>query len=119
MTWRRGPGLRRAPPGRRQPRLELRRAALSSMAIPPQSGPAATSAASGVAAVSTWRSLAVATPHLAALGIMLVTEVDFSARLGFLLTWAFLNCFWVTLLRRAALSGALPFALGGVAVLSS
>jgi hypothetical protein len=81
------------------------------MAIPPQSGPAATSAAAGLAAISIWRWLAVAAPHLAAFGIMLVTEVDFSGRLGFLLTWAFLNCFWITLLRRPALSGALSLTL--------
>jgi len=81
------------------------------MAIPPQSGPAATPAAAGLATVSTWRWLAVAVPHLAALAIMLATEVDFSARLGFVLTWAFLNCFWITLLRRPALSGALSLTL--------
>jgi Sulfatase len=61
----------------------------------------------------------VATPHLAALVIMLVTEVDFSARLGFLLTWVFLNCFWITLLRRPALSGALSLTLVVVLILLS
>jgi hypothetical protein len=89
------------------------------MAIPPQSGPAATSAAAGLAAVSTWRWLAVAAPHLAALAIMLATEVDFSARFGFLLTWAFLNCFWIALLRRPALSGALSLTLVVVLILLS
>ena len=81
------------------------------MAIPPQSGPAATSTAAGLAAIGIWRCLAVAAPHLAALAIMLMTEVDFTARLGFLLTWAFLNCFWIALLRRPALSGALSLTL--------
>jgi hypothetical protein len=89
------------------------------MAITPQSGPAATSAAAGLATVSTWQWLAAAAPHLAALVIMLVTEVDFSARLGFLLTWAFLNCFWITLLRRPALSGALSLTLVVVLILLS
>jgi hypothetical protein len=89
------------------------------MAIPPQSGPTATSAATGLAAVSTWRWLAVATPHLAALAIMLMTEVDFAARLGFLLSWAFLNCLWIALLRRPALSGALSLTLVVVLILLS
>jgi hypothetical protein len=89
------------------------------MAIPPQSGPAATSTAAGLAAVGIWRWLAVAAPHLAALTIMLATEVDLSARLGFLLTWAFLNCFWITLLRRPALSAALSLTLVVVLILLS
>ncbi len=89
------------------------------MAIPPQSGPTATSAAAGAAAVSTWRWLAVATPHLAALAIMLMTEVDFPARLGFLLSWGILNCLWIALLRRPALSGALSLTLVVVLILLS
>jgi Sulfatase len=89
------------------------------MAIPPQSGPAAASAAAGLATVGIWRWLAVAAPHLAALAIMMLTEVDLSARLGFLLTWAILNCFWITLLRRPALSSALSLTLVVVLILLS
>ena len=57
------------------------------MALPPQSGPTATAATAGVAAVSAWQWLAVAAPQVAALTVMLVTEVDFLARLGFVLMW--------------------------------
>src|SRR3569832_1292292 len=89
------------------------------MALPPQSGPAATTAPAGVAGGSIWRWLAVAAPHVAALAIMLVTEVDFLARLGFLLMWGLLNCFWIALLRRPALSGALSLTLVVVQILLS
>src|ERR1700749_1004539 len=50
-----GPGLRRAPAGVPSLRLGLRGAALLLMALPPQPGPAAPSAAAGLAAISTWR----------------------------------------------------------------
>jgi sulfatase-like protein len=87
------------------------------MAIPPQSGPSA--AAAAPVAIGTWRGLAIAAPHLAALAIMFLTEVDFPARLGFLLTWGILNCFWILLLRRPALSGALSLTLVVVLILLS
>ncbi|HZR71568.1 sulfatase-like hydrolase/transferase [Bradyrhizobium sp.] len=93
------------------------------MAIPPQpgptAGPPAAAAVSGLAAVSIWRWLAVAAPHLAAVAIMLATEVDFPGRFGFLLTWGILNCFWIALLRRPALSGALSLTLVVVLILLS
>jgi len=83
--------------------------------MPPPSAPAAT----GIATVGIWRWLAVAAPHLAALALMLATEVDFIARLGFLLSWGILNFFWIALLRRPALSGALSLTLIVVLVLLS
>jgi sulfatase-like protein len=90
------------------------------MAPAPNPGPsAATTAAAGLAAVGIWRLLAVAAPHLAALGLMLQTEVDFSSRLGFLLSWGILNFFWIALLRRPALSGALSLTLVVVLILLS
>jgi hypothetical protein len=89
------------------------------MALPSNSGPTATSAAAGLAAVPLWRWLAVAAPHLAALALMLATEVDFAARLGFLLSWGVLNFAWIALLRRPALSGALSLTLVVVLVLLS
>ena len=64
-----------------------------------------------------WRLLAVASPHLAALALMLQTEADFSARAGFLLSWGILNFFWIGLLRRPALSGALSLTLVVVLIL--
>jgi Sulfatase len=88
------------------------------MAPPPNSGPTVTVAA-GVVPVGIWRRLAAAAPHLAALLIMLQTEVDFPARLGFALSWGILNFLWITLLRRPALSGALSLTLVVVLILLS
>ena len=90
------------------------------MAPAPNPGPSAlTVAARGVAAIGIWRLLAVAMPHLAALVIMVRTETDFGGRIGFLLTWGILNFFFVALLRRPALSGALSLTLVVVLVLLS
>lgn len=61
----------------------------------------------------------MAAPHLAALGVMLQTETDFGSRTGFLLSWGILNFFWIALLRRPALSGALSLTLVVVLVLLS
>ncbi|WP_291863432.1 sulfatase-like hydrolase/transferase [Bradyrhizobium sp.] len=81
------------------------------MAPAPTPGPVAAVAAASLASVGLWRLLAVAAPHLAAIGLMLQTENDFGARLGFLLSWGILNSFWIALLRRPALSGALSLTL--------
>ena len=42
----------------------------------------------------------IAILHLTALGLMAATEVDLVARITFLLVWALLNFFWLTLFRR-------------------
>ena len=42
----------------------------------------------------------IAALHLTALALMAATEVDLVARITFLLVWALLNFFWLTLLRR-------------------
>src|SRR5260370_184480 len=89
----------------RQCRVSLR----PDMAPAPNPGP--TVAAGGIASVGIWRLLAVAARHLAALDVMFQTETDFSSRLGFLLSWGILNFFWLALLRRPALSGALSLTL--------
>jgi phosphoglycerol transferase MdoB-like AlkP superfamily enzyme len=89
------------------------------MATAPNPGPSPAVVASGLAAVGIWRRLAVAAPHLAAVAIMLQTETDFSARAGFLLSWGILNFFWIALLRRPALSGALSLTLVVVLILLS
>ena len=86
--------------------------------VPPTLPPA--SAVSGnLAPVGYWRLLAVAMPHLAALGILLQTETDFGSRLVFLLCWGALNFSWIAVLRRPALSGALSLTLIVVLVLLS
>ncbi len=78
------------------------------MALAPDQGPSATVSAASLASAGIWRLLAVAAPHLAALVVMLHTETDFGSRTGFVLSWGILNFFWIALLRRPALSGALP-----------
>ena len=50
---------------------------------------------------------------------MLQTETDLGSRIGFLLAWGILNLFWITLLRRPALSGALSLTLVIVLILLS
>src|SRR5713101_9261250 len=90
-----------------------------SMALAPDQGPSATVSAVSVNPVGIWRLLAVAAPHLAALGVMLHTETDFGSRTGFLLSWGILNFFWIALLRRPALSGALSLTLVVVLILLS
>ena len=89
------------------------------MALAPDQGPSATASAVSVNPVGIWRLLAVAAPHLAALGVMLHTETDFGSRTGFLLAWGILNFFWIALLRRPALSGALSLTLVVVLILLS
>ena len=89
------------------------------MAPAPNPGPSTTVAAAGLASVGLWRLLAVAAPHLAAIGLMLQTENGFGARVGFLLAWGILNFFWIALLRRPALSGALSLTLVVVLILLS
>ena len=89
------------------------------MAPAPNPGPTASVAATGLAAVGIWRLLAVAAPHLAALAVMFHTEVGFSSRAGFLLSWGILNFFWIALLRRPALSGALSLTLVVLLILLS
>src|SRR6201746_1012665 len=89
------------------------------MAPAPNPDSSATVAATGLATIGTWRLLAVAAPHLAALAVMLQTEADFGSRVGFVLAWGVLNCFWIALLRRPALSGALSLTLVVILVLLS
>ena len=56
---------------------------------------------------------------MAALAILLQTETDFGGRMGFALAWGILNFFFIALLRRPALSGALSLTLVVVLVLLS
>jgi hypothetical protein len=89
------------------------------MAPAPNPGPSTAVASAGLASIGIWRLLAVAAPHLAALGLMFQTETDFSSRLCFVLSWGILNFVWIALLRRPALSGALSLTLVVVLVLLS
>jgi hypothetical protein len=89
------------------------------MAPAPNPGPSTAVVSTGLGSIGIWRRLAVAAPHLAALGLMLQTETDFSSRLCFVLSWGILNFVWIALLRRPALSGALSLTLVVVLVLLS
>src|SRR5213595_1829186 len=113
--------LGRASPGRRQPRhcIAPGHVAFPPMAPAPNPGPSATTLVAALAAIGFWRLSAVAAPHMAALAIMLETEADFGGRMGFALAWGILNFFWIALLRRPALSGALSLTLVVVLVLLS
>jgi Sulfatase len=89
------------------------------MASAPNPGPPASVVSSSLASAGVYRLSAVAAPHVAAAGLMLETETDFGSRLGFLLSWGVLNFFWIALLRRPALSGALSLTMVVVLVLLS
>src|SRR3954467_10286352 len=89
------------------------------MALPPNSSSSAAAVASGIASIGVWRLLAVAAPHAGALVVMLQTENDFGARVGFLMAWGILNFLWIALLRRPALSTALSLTLIVILVLLS
>jgi hypothetical protein len=86
---------------------------------PPVNGPPAGVVSTSLASAGVYRLSALATPHLAALAVMFQTEIDFGSRLGFLLSWGILNFFWIALLRRPALSGALSLTFVVVLVLLS
>jgi len=58
-------------------------------------------------------------PHFVALGIMAATEYGLERRLAFLLAWTLLNCFWLALLRRPAVSAGISLAIVAVLVLLS
>jgi hypothetical protein len=53
-----------------------------------------------------WQLAPVAILHLVALGIMVWSEYTLPNAAAFLFTWGFLNCFWLLLCRRPAVSAA-------------
>ncbi|MCA6111229.1 sulfatase-like hydrolase/transferase [Bradyrhizobium cenepequi] len=89
------------------------------MAPAPNQGSSIAAIAGGLAAIGIWRLLAVAAPQMAALAIMVQTETDFGSRLCFILSWGTLNFFFIALVRRPALSGALSLTLVVALVLLS
>jgi hypothetical protein len=62
---------------------------------------------------------AVVATHMASFAIMLWSEVDVIAKATFILTWGFLNFFWLAILRRPALSAVLSFGMLVVLILLS
>jgi len=89
------------------------------MSLVPNHEPITTLSAASQTRMGIARRSAVAVPHLAAFALMLHTEADFGAWLGFTLAWGILNCFWLALLRRPAVSGALALTMVVVLVLLS
>jgi hypothetical protein len=61
----------------------------------------------------------IAVPHIVALAILLATEGDVVSKTAFALAWGVLNCFWLVLLRRPGLAGALSLMMIVVLVLLS
>jgi hypothetical protein len=66
-----------------------------------------------------WRIGLIATFHLAALALMAWSEVSIVPKAVFLLFWGLLNFFWLTLLRRPAVSAALSLVMIVVLILLS
>ena len=61
----------------------------------------------------------IAALHLAALGLLLWSEVGLVPKLVFCLTWGLLNFFWLAVLRRPAVSAALSLGIIVVLILLS
>jgi len=53
----------------------------------------------------------IATPHLAALALMILTEGDPISKAAFALSWGAFNALWIALLRRPAVAGAISLAM--------
>ena len=64
-------------------------------------------------------SALIALPHLAALGLMVWSEVAVVPKVAFLLTWGMFNFFWLMVLRRPAVSSALSLLMIVVLILLS
>src|SRR6516164_2736988 len=65
------------------------------------------------------RTLLITALHLAALGLMLWSEVAVLPKVVFCLTWGLINFFWLAVLRRPAVSAALSLAMIVVLILLS
>jgi hypothetical protein len=75
-----------------------------------------------LAAADGWaaaRLAPLAAIHLTAVAILLWSEADWDARAAFVLAWGFLNFFWLAVLRRPSMAGALSLALVVVLILLS
>jgi hypothetical protein len=86
---------------------------------PPSNSTQAVALAAGPASLGLWRVALVALPQLAALIILVLTEVDTISRAAFLLSWMALNLVLITLTRRPAISGALALGMLTVLILLS
>jgi hypothetical protein len=90
------------------------------MAPQPQLNPSeAVALATGTTAHGLWRVALVVAPQVAALALLILTEVDTVSRAAFLLSWIALSLTCVALIRRPALSGGLALAMLAVLILLS
>jgi hypothetical protein len=75
--------------------------------------------ATGPTSAGLWRVALAAAPQVAALVILIVTEVDTISRVAFLLSWITVNLLLIAVTRRPAISGAVSLAMLGVLILLS
>jgi len=68
---------------------------------------------------SALRACAVVLPHILALIVLFETEEYPVSQVAFVLAWGLLNCFWLVLLRRPGLAGALSLTLIALLILLS
>ena len=66
-----------------------------------------------------WRPALLLTPHVIAFAVMIATESRPIEMAAFLCAWGILNFFWIALIRRPAVAGALSLLLMTVVVLLS
>src|SRR6266513_1943060 len=90
---------------------------------PPTMRPSIASLTSRWAAAETPRGklgiVLLAALHLAALGLLLWSEIGLVPKLAFCFTWGLLNFFWLAVLRRPVVSAALSLALLVIVILLS
>ena len=90
------------------------------MAPQPQSNPSqAVALATGPTTRGLWRVALMVAPQVAALALLILTEVDAISRAAFLLGWIVLSLSCVALIRRPALAGGLALATLAVLILLS
>jgi hypothetical protein len=89
------------------------------MAPPLSNSPQAVALATGPTVRGLWRVALVLAPQLAALAILVATEVDTISRAAFLLSWIALNLFLIALTRRPAIAGGVALAMLTVLILLS
>ncbi len=73
----------------------------------------------GIFRVPERRAWLVVGLHLAALAVMISSEVDWIDRLAFVLVWVILNCFWLTLLRRAGIAAVMSLSIVALLIVLS
>src|SRR5262245_6530670 len=110
------------PPGHRQPKAQFEPGPVRVrvMATSPNSSSSqAVALAAGPMTLGFWRVALVAAPQVAALALLILTEVDAVSRAAFLFSWMAVNLLLIALTRRPAISGALALSMLIVLILLS